>query len=510
MRKMKSEKISLIVLTVIIAFFFLAVMPVSAEVTELWNRTYDGGFDDCARGVATDTEDNVIVTGYSLYKKIQLYTYLRYHTIKYDKDGNELWCRTHGSGPNFIGHDVATDAEDNVIVTGRFGDDYNTIKYDKDGNELWNRSYDGGREDKAFGVATDTSGNVIVTGQSYIWRYTSNCDWDYHTIKYDADGTVLWQRRYNSGGNDYGRGVATDTEDNVIVTGTSRIIKYDRDGNVLWSRPNSWGSGYCVATDAEDNVVVTGSSRIIKYDRDGILLWDITGGGVGITTDTEGNVIIAGWSKTIMYDADGTELWRRIYGGGYYKDGATGVATDAEDNVIVTGYVWDGSTNNYYTIKYGETTKTPTVTSSNATGIETNTFGLNENVYCYAENLTPNDPAVDIYVVQDKAWSVNDSIGSDVSGGIETVSTDDNGNIDVTMIWPAQLTEGMYDIIIDLNQNGTLDAGEPVDDVTLGEGFEAVPEFSTIAIPVVAILGLFFLFSRRKRKEWNSCKRRQQ
>jgi hypothetical protein len=148
------------------------------------------------------------------------------------------------------------------------------------------------------------------------------------------------------------------------------------------------------------------------------------------------------------------------------------------------------------------------VTSSNATGIETNTFGLSENVYCYAENLPSNDPAVDIYVVQDKAWSVNDSIGTDVSGGIETVSTDDNGNIDNTMIWPAQLTEGMYDIIIDLNQDGTLDAGEPVDDITLGEGFEAVPEFTTIAIQVSAILGLFFLFSSKKRKERKSCKRR--
>jgi hypothetical protein len=65
MRKMKSMKISLIVLTAIIAFFFLAVMSVSAEVAELWNRTYDGGFNDHAKGVATDASGNVIVTGYS-------------------------------------------------------------------------------------------------------------------------------------------------------------------------------------------------------------------------------------------------------------------------------------------------------------------------------------------------------------------------------------------------------------------------------------------------------------
>jgi len=82
MRKMKSKKISLIVLVAIIAFFFLAVMPVSAEVAELWNRTYDGGFNDHANGVATDASGNVIVTGDS-----QDGSNYNYYTIKYDPEG---------------------------------------------------------------------------------------------------------------------------------------------------------------------------------------------------------------------------------------------------------------------------------------------------------------------------------------------------------------------------------------------------------------------------------------
>ena len=143
----------------------------------------------------------------------------------------------------------------------------------------------------------------------------------------------------------------------------------------------------------------------------------------------------------------------------------------------------------------------PYVFSSNATGTEKNVFDLNEDVYCYAGNLTPDDPAVDIYVVPNKAWSVGESIGSDVSGGVGTVSTDGSGNIGDTLIWSASLTAGNYDIIVDLDQDGVLDAGEPVDDVTFGEGFEAIPEFSTIAIPVAAILWLLFLFSQRRKKE---------
>jgi hypothetical protein len=62
--------------------------------------------------------------------------------------------------------------------------------------ELWPRSYDGGGGDLALGVATDALNNVIVTGQSY--NATSGND-DYYTIKYDPAGNVLWARSYDGG-----------------------------------------------------------------------------------------------------------------------------------------------------------------------------------------------------------------------------------------------------------------------------------------------------------------------
>ena len=137
------------------------------------------------------------------------------------------------------------------------------------------------------------------------------------------------------------------------------------------------------------------------------------------------------------------------------------------------------------------------VVSSDNAGVEQNVFALDENVYCYAGNLPANDPAVDIYVVADQTWSVGDIIGADVGDGAETVATDGAGEIGVTQIWAQPLTPGNYDIIVDLDQDGQLDAGEPVDGVTL-QGFEAIPEFPTVALPIAAILGLAFFFQRRR------------
>ena len=49
--------------------------------------------------------------------------------------------------------------------------------------------------------------------------------------------------------------------------------------------------------------------------------------------------------------------------------------------------------------------------------------------------------------------------------------------------------------IMDVGTGGSIDIG------VASVGISSVPEFTTIAIPVAAILGLFFFYSHRKRKE---------
>lgn len=139
----------------------------------------------------------------------------------------------------------------------------------------------------------------------------------------------------------------------------------------------------------------------------------------------------------------------------------------------------------------------PYVVSSDDTGTEQNRFELTDDVYCYAGNL-PISTDVDIYVVANKdVWNDGDGL-TDVSGGYETKTTESDGSIAATKIWSATLIEGEYDIVVDTNRNGEWNTGEPIDS-EVDVGFTAVPEFTTIAIPVAAVLGLVFLFSRRSR-----------
>jgi len=319
-----------------------------------WNKSYDSSHSDFAYGVAVDGGDNVIVTGLSNNN---------YYTIKYDSDGNELWNKSYGGG---YARGVAVDSNNNVIVTGRshngLNHDYYTIKYDSDGNELWNKSYDSGSWDRAHGVGVDSENNVIVIGES------NN---NYHTIKYDSDGNELWNKSCGGG---YASGVDVDGGDNVIVTGVLSenyyTIKYNgSNGQKIWDKSYEGGStdrAYAVAVDSNDNVIVTGHSRIgvnnnyytIKYDSDGNELWNKSCGGgyaSGVAVDGGDNVIVTGELSenyyTIKYDSDGNELWNKSYDGGSW-DRAYGVGVDSGDNIIVTGYVHNGANYDYYTIKY--------------------------------------------------------------------------------------------------------------------------------------------------------------
>ncbi len=242
------------------------------ELVELWHKAYDSGHNDWACDVAVDSEDNIIVTGYT--KNGDGNT--DYLTIKYDQDGNEIWDKSYDGGNNDEAHGVAVDSEDNIIVTGYSnitGDyDYYTIKYDKDGNKIWSETYDDGNQDWAMGVAVDSHDNIIVTGDSRPSGGSS-----YLTIKYDRNGTEIWN---NSTGGNEAFGVAVDSEDNVIVTGYSSngstdtnyyTIIYDQDGNEIATA--TYDSGYDdqamgVAVDSEANIIVTGYSTNENGNKD--------------------------------------------------------------------------------------------------------------------------------------------------------------------------------------------------------------------------------------------------
>ncbi len=357
----------LFLVTIGLLFFLIHVQLVYANPSDiLWIKSYNSGFSDFAYGAAVDSENNVIVTGTSGASGV-----MQYYTIKYNSAGDVLWSvRDIGSGYYDWAWDVATDLDKNVIVTGVRGGGYGsnsdiyTIKYNSSGGVLWTEAYDyQGIEGEIYGdvgrgVATDSNNNVIVGGRTSKLGGGESISL---VIKYDAAGNDLWAiGQLIPGESAYANDVTVDNNNDIICTGTPLTQKLDSDGNGLWGQPASNGMG--VASDSNDNVIVVGGSTgdkyVKKYDSSGALLWNIIydGSPEAVITDYNNNIIVTGFSPndyyTTVYDPSGEILWSKRFGSALSVDQAYSVAVDRNNDIIVTGNSDIDGTYDYYTVKY--------------------------------------------------------------------------------------------------------------------------------------------------------------
>ena len=99
----------------------------------------------------------------------------------------------------------------------------------------WVYTAGGTGRDRGRKIALDSLGNIYVVGyyQNTVdfggGNVTSNGSWDAFILKLNSSGTFQWVKSYGgSSGNDLGRDVVVDSNDNVIMLGTFRgTVNFD-------------------------------------------------------------------------------------------------------------------------------------------------------------------------------------------------------------------------------------------------------------------------------------------
>lgn len=310
------------------------------------------------------------------------------------------WLREYSTPASYdVVKDIAVDNLGGVVVTGTA-----TVKYSPLGDTLvggWTRP--GGDA-----VEVDHDGNVFVistvveagTGKNIITR------------KYDPNGVLLWERRYNGPANttDSAVAIAIDQSGYAIVIGRSTAvstggdvvtIKYSPTGDTSqisggWVRRSGSTDPTVldVANDVEvgpsGSVYVLGSSCsngcghfVIKYTPSGDTTvssggWVRLGLGFGfnfgkavaLCVDAQGFIAVTGYEPhyrcctpegsrsdyvTARIDPSGTLMWSQIYGGFGYDSRAGDVEVDDQGYIYVTGFSRFSSDTNpdIVTVKYG-------------------------------------------------------------------------------------------------------------------------------------------------------------
>ena len=292
--------------------------------------------------------------------------------VKYSSSGNFLWATSAGGTGNDQSFSVATDALGNVFLTGSFtsptitfgtftltnsgSSDVFIVKYSSTGTILWAKSMGGSGMETGYSVATDASNNVYVTGTFASSTITVGStvltnagSSNIFLVKYDINGNILWAKREGGIGSDIGYSLTIDASYNIYLTGyfTSStlsfgsivlsnsggqdmfIVKYNNSQNVLWAK-NSIGTGTdyasSIAIDVSGFIYVTGyfNSPNIAFGNFNITNTSLTPSGSN------------GYDLYLVkYNSLGTELFVKIVGGKHNEKGYS-VATD-NSGVYITG-----------------------------------------------------------------------------------------------------------------------------------------------------------------------------
>ena len=316
------------------------IIKYDKDGNEMWVARYDyqNGID-VLHDLAVDDSGYIYVTG-----MCGPLDYSEVLTIKYDSNGDTVWTSRHQSAGGFFccGEALTLDDSGNVYVTG--GDispdidcDFLTIKYDKDGNEIWAANYDWPGiidQEWAHDIAVDEEGNVYVTG-TYEASYLAL------TIKYNPEGETLWTRWSENNCTD-GWQIALDELANVFVAGNaystgSVTIKYDSEGTVQWENDSGYTAPQCeLIVDDMGNVLEAGPFTttgagyytVHKIDNQtGDVIWTAIydayhGAAYDMTIDSCGSVYVTGFvvgpncSKeygTVKFDSNGNQIWAVHY-----------------------------------------------------------------------------------------------------------------------------------------------------------------------------------------------------
>jgi hypothetical protein len=242
-------------------------------------------------------------------------------------------------------------------------------------------------------------------------------------------------------------------------------------------------------------------------------IYEIGGGALQVAVEGIPDQEICAGESFDTFDLDDYAVGTAPFTWTYSGNVGLGVSIDA-DNVVTVTYSsgWLGSETITFTVTDATsqsadddatfTVKTcggVTVESALASGVLENTFLIGQSVYAIGSGYAATT-TYDLYIVEDTTWPDGKTIPARVAGTKTSVLTDGDGNIAAgTLIWNS-CAEGKYDIVVDVNGNGDYDAGTDALDSNVEVGFEGIPEFSTIAIPVASILGLLFFFNYRKRR----------
>jgi hypothetical protein len=214
----------------------------------IWSTNFESTSTDLGSGVTTDISGNVVVVG-SFGGTVDFgggpltSSVVDMYVVKLSSAaGQYMWVRNFRIGDAYFDGRIVSDNEDNLIVSGYFqgtanfgGNNFTSAgegdifvaKYSATGGHMWSKAFGDMEWQIPYDISVDSLNNVVITGYflgtvDFGGQYlTSGGGYsDIFVAKYTGYGNLLWANDYGRDDSpEGGRGVAVDSNDNVVITG---------------------------------------------------------------------------------------------------------------------------------------------------------------------------------------------------------------------------------------------------------------------------------------------------
>ncbi|HNR55405.1 MAG TPA: SBBP repeat-containing protein [Flavobacteriales bacterium] len=405
----------------------------------LWVYSFGGAQTDIIESVATDPAGNVIATGMFQFSidvepgpGVTTLTSVTSNApdafiVKYSPVGTLIWAKSLGGPGSQIGHAITCDSQGSVFSVGAYsntidmdpGEDAAVLqplggapdlylsKLSSGGSFLYGGAFAASLYNYVHDIHVDAEDHVFVFGNCYgagdfdpgpdTLMLNATFGHDPFLLKFDNDCDLFWALQFGGDGHQYGHGVTTDSQGNILLTGyfTSAgdfdpgpdtltmtpelmpfadmyISKLDPDGALIWSRQIGGTSNeysYDIATDAADRVYTTGYITLSEVDFDpgpGEFWLDPNGADVHLS----------------VLDSDGGFLWAGHAGANDEEKGYA-LALDGNGKVFITG-----SFHNTPDFDMG-------------TGVSTLTSAGQQDIYMLKHDMDPAD-----FITESRGWTL--------------------------------------------------------------------------------------------------------
>ncbi len=294
---------------------------------------------------------------------------------KFDANGIRQWATYYGGNNEDFGINVITDVSENILIIGHtmssnaiatsgshqtiYGGNRDAfiVKFNANGIRQLATYYGGIGDDWGNGISIDVNGNIIITGYTFSTNSIATIgshqtifggNYDAFIAKFNTNGIRQWATYYGGNNDDYGNGIATDTNGKIMITGATNSI-----------------SGIATIGVHQTNNGGFADAFMAKFDSNGVREWatyyggSLNDRGYGITTDANKNISITGFAESVnaiastgahqmvhsggydffiaKFDSNGIRQWA-TYLGGAGDDYGRGIITDVGGNIIITGH----------------------------------------------------------------------------------------------------------------------------------------------------------------------------